>query len=328
MSFTFGFYDSIDHDRLYNAEQFAAMFDGVINDGVFEHVGDKFIVKPLTGMQITVGSGRAWFDRTWNYNDTELPLIVEASDLMLNRYDAVVIETDHTTSARLNQIKIIKGELATNPVKPTLTNNYLVGQHALAYIYVRKGTSVISAADIENVVGRTGCPFVTSILEVTNIDDLWDQWRGQWNRWYENETTTDEADWDQWWETKQQEFIDWFSTIRDLFKDTAAETLEAMSTKITSLQISAKYTLYANQWVTGTEQTFPLRQSLNIASITASSEPIIEFGPPATQNAANFQSLKKAIGALDKYVTEAGKITFYCYSKTPLVDIPIRLRGI
>ena len=64
MAVTYGFYDSLNHDRLYNAQQMSAIFDGIINDGVFMSVGNQFHTVAGTGMQVIVKSGRAWFDST------------------------------------------------------------------------------------------------------------------------------------------------------------------------------------------------------------------------------------------------------------------------
>ena len=41
MSLTGGFFNSKDHDRRYNAESISRLFDGIIEDGVYETYGDK-----------------------------------------------------------------------------------------------------------------------------------------------------------------------------------------------------------------------------------------------------------------------------------------------
>ena len=69
MSLTGGFFNSKDHDRRYNAESISRLFDGIIEDGVYETYGDKFIVRQASGMDVTIGSGRAWFDHCWIHND-------------------------------------------------------------------------------------------------------------------------------------------------------------------------------------------------------------------------------------------------------------------
>ena len=65
MALTYGFYNSQNGDRTYDAADISSIFDGV-NDGVFMSIGDAFIVSAANGMQVTVGSGRA-SDHTWTY---------------------------------------------------------------------------------------------------------------------------------------------------------------------------------------------------------------------------------------------------------------------
>lgn len=101
MAFTCGFFNSENGDRKYNAEQMSAIFDGIIADGVFTTIGDHMAVSAGTGMQVLVGTGKAWFDHTWNVNDAAYPLAIAASDVTLSRIDAIVLETNHSDSVRL-----------------------------------------------------------------------------------------------------------------------------------------------------------------------------------------------------------------------------------
>ena len=57
MSVTYGFYNSLNGDRKYNAEQVSSLFDGLIIDGVFASVGMAFAVKATTGITVNVGIG-------------------------------------------------------------------------------------------------------------------------------------------------------------------------------------------------------------------------------------------------------------------------------
>lgn len=185
MAFTYGFYNSLKGDRRYNAEQMSEIFDGILIDGIIPSIGQLFVVKTASNrMQITVGTGRAWFDHTWSKNDAVLLLIVPPCDVTRPRYDAVVLEVNH--NERVNSIKIVKGVPAVNPLKPTLVNEDKVHQYPLAYILVRAGTSEIKAADIENTVGRSPTPFATGVLETAPLDDLWNQWKGEFTDWFDN----------------------------------------------------------------------------------------------------------------------------------------------
>ena len=108
MSVTSGFFNSLNGDRKYNAEQMSAIFDGIINDGVFASVGTAFAVSADSGNVVMVGIGRAWFNSTWVLNDAILPITADESEILLDRYDAVVIEVNHTDSVRDGSIKIVK----------------------------------------------------------------------------------------------------------------------------------------------------------------------------------------------------------------------------
>lgn len=186
MAFTCGFFNSENGDRKYNAEQMSAIFDGIIADGVFTTIGDHMAVSAGTGMQVLVGTGKAWFDHTWNVNDAAYPLAIAASDVTLSRIDAIVLETNHSDSVRLNKLRVVQGTVASNPVKPTLTNSEKVHQHPLAWVTVAPGVTKIAASAIENAVGTAACPFVTGIIATTAIDDLFNQWNGEFDEWFEN----------------------------------------------------------------------------------------------------------------------------------------------
>ena len=210
MSVTYGFYNSINGDRKYNALEMSSIFDGIIVDGVY--IGDALNVQSSGGMGITVGIGRAWFDHTWTLNDSLLPLTLESSDVLLNRIDAVVLEINNNTEVRRNEIKIVKGAPASNPVRPTLVKSELLNQHPLAYISVPKGATSISQSNITNAVGTSECPFVTGVLEGMNIDNLVAQWGAQWAEWISSNTS---------------EFESWFQEMKDQLSNDAAGNLQA-----------------------------------------------------------------------------------------------------
>lgn len=186
MAFTCGFFNSENGDRKYNAEQMSAIFDGIIADGVFTTIGDHMAVSAGTGMQVLVGTGKAWFDHTWNVNDAAYPLAIAASDVTLSRIDAIVLETNHSDSVRLNKLRVVQGTVASSPAKPTLTNSEKVHQHPLAWVTVRPGVTQIAASAIENAVGTSACPFVTGIIATTSIDALFNQWNGEFDEWFDN----------------------------------------------------------------------------------------------------------------------------------------------
>lgn len=186
MAVTYGFYNSLNKDRMYNAEQMSSIFNGIITDGVFSTIGDALMTVAGTGMQVIVKPGRAWFNSTWTLNDAQLPLDVPAADVSLTRIDAVILEVNSAIATRANSIKVLKGTPSANPTKPTLSATETLHQYALAYITVGAGVTSITAANIEINVGKTSCPFITSVLQQTDITDLFNQWNAEFTTWFEN----------------------------------------------------------------------------------------------------------------------------------------------
>lgn len=186
MAVTYGFYNSLNKDRVYNAEQMSSIFNGIITDGVFASIGGSLMPIAGTGMQIVVKTGKCWFNSTWTLNDALLPLDIPAADVSLTRIDAVVVEINSAVSTRANTIKVIKGTPSANPAKPTLSNTETLHQYALGYVTVSAGVTSITADKIEVNVGKSTCPFITSVLQQTDITALFNQWDAEFNTWFEN----------------------------------------------------------------------------------------------------------------------------------------------
>ncbi len=94
MTYTSGFFNSVNHDRTYDADTFGSMFDGVINDGVFRTWGEGMIVRAVGGMTVTVGTGRAWFNHTWTVVTADERLTLPAASSSMSRIDSVVLRVD------------------------------------------------------------------------------------------------------------------------------------------------------------------------------------------------------------------------------------------
>lgn len=186
MAVTYGFYNSLNKDRVYNAEQMSSIFNGIITDGVFSTVGDALMPIAGTGMQVIVKTGRAWFNSTWTLNDAQLPLDIETADVSLTRIDAIVLEVNSAIESRVNSIKIVKGTPSANPAKPTMAASETLHQYALGYVTVAANVTSITGENIEVNVGKTGCPFITSVLQQVVIDDLFNQWTVEFETWFAN----------------------------------------------------------------------------------------------------------------------------------------------
>lgn len=235
---TSGFFDSIDHDRRYNASQISSIFDGIVQDGVYMSIGSCFQVREQTpnSMNIIIGSGRAWFKHVWILNDSDEIMKVDTSELLVDRIDTVVFDIDTSVQVRKGSIKIIKGEGSKNPVAPALTNIDGHWQFPLAHIRVEKDTAFIRQANITNLIGSSETPFVTGVIQTINTDMLLAQWRDEYRAWYENFT-----------EDTKTEMFNWFDTIKGLLGTDPAvqlaislaasnKMIESLTNRITQLE--------------------------------------------------------------------------------------------
>ena len=155
MAVTSGFFDAVDHDRLYNAEDVGSLLDGVISDGILGTYGGHFeVTHQSSGLNINVASGRGWFKNTWIKNDDDLTLTAEENTYSYHRIDTVVIDINKTDAVRANTILIVKGGSSA----PTLIDEAAHKQYPIADIKV-DASEIIEITD-----RRTETPYATSPL--------------------------------------------------------------------------------------------------------------------------------------------------------------------
>lgn len=227
--FTFGFYNSIDEDRLYDAVQVSQIFDGIISDGVYEQYKHAMILKVNSEGEVYVQPGRAWLNHTWNYVDSDT--IIEGapeSDVIYPRIDAVVIDIQANIDSRTNAIIWVKGEAGSNPKKPTMINTYDHHQYPLGYITREPGVEAIKQANVENTVGTSELPFVTGIIQTLDIDELILQWKAQWEDFLNG---------------KKWEITTWFNNLKDYLDENAEVKLTNAVMDVTKKEFEHYYGL-------------------------------------------------------------------------------------
>nr|DAT95057.1 MAG TPA: Receptor Binding Protein [Caudoviricetes sp.] len=204
MAVTYGFYNSVNGDRKYDATQISSMFDGLIIDGVFSSIGTCFAVKAKNNITVEVGIGKAWFNHTWIYNDAILPVTLPVADPLLDRIDAIVIEIDSSDSVRENSIKTVMGIASSTPKEPFLKKEPNIHQYPICYIYRKRATANILQEHITNKVGSPDCPFIIGVLKTINLTQL----LGQWENELSNFTQNKRAEFDSWWGDLQNDTIE------------------------------------------------------------------------------------------------------------------------
>lgn len=244
MSIKSGFYNSFNHDRKYNAEDFGRIFDGLIKDGIYMGFGDAFRVSPYDSesMKIQVGTGRAWFNHTWMVSENPTILTIDRAEIATKRIDSVIIEINKTTEVRNSSIVIVKGTPSANPTPPAIEQTSDIKRYILANIKLNENVTKITASDIENMIGRDSTPYVTGIIQTINIDRLVDQWNSQWDDFKRSETEEINA----WQNTAKSQIDTWGrdlvnysenkkATIDDWYNTNTREMLTYMVNKKSEL---------------------------------------------------------------------------------------------
>lgn len=194
MAVTYGFFNSVNGDRTYNADQMSEYFDGLISNGVYESVGGALQVTAGSGMTVNVASGRGIINCKWLNNDAVVNLTITQANAILNRYTAVVLRLDIVN--RLMTITTKDGTPASSPVKPSMQNDGSAVELCLAYVYVGAGVTSISQSNITDMRASELCGWVTGIVQQVDTSTLFLQWQTA-------------------YEEQYQAFETWFSSLTD-----------------------------------------------------------------------------------------------------------------
>lgn len=204
MSVTSGFFDSVDGDRKYDADQMSTYFEGLVSNGIYENIGNRFVVHAGTGMTVTVGSGRALIDSHWIKSDAQVTLNLDPADVQLDRIDAIALRLDR--NERNITIVVKTGTPSLSPQAPTISRTQNVFELYLAYVYI--GRSITRITDLRS---SSLCGWVTGIIKQVDTSDLFDQWETA----YENYYYTSTNEFDAYMQAKKTEFETWFTSLTE-----------------------------------------------------------------------------------------------------------------
>lgn len=151
MSITYGFFNSVNGDRVYNADDFNSCIDAIASNGIFKRNGGGLQVGVNTGMSVQILDGYARFNGYWIKNDAITNLTISAADATNPRIDAVVLRVD--TSARTVTIAVKTGTAAATPTSPEMTRTETVKEYCLATVAVAANTTQIQQANITDTRG-------------------------------------------------------------------------------------------------------------------------------------------------------------------------------
>ena len=309
MSLTGGFFNSKDHDRRYNAESISRLFDGIIEDGVYETYGDKFIVRQASGMDVKIGSGRAWFDHCWILNDSKYRISIDSSEVVLDRLDTIVIDVDHSTSVRAVSFKVVRGIPASSPVAAELVNEEDHKQHPICRILVKAGATEITDANITNLVGTSECPFVIGVLKVLKADELLAQWASDYSQW----KAANDNDFKKWQASEEAAFMEWLSDLTGSI-DPSSDVATQIITELNNIKMRYKaVTIEPSDWESCDETfnglTYHAKKNIPVIGVT---ENYTACWLEVTSGAALYQeAVVSGLGSFTIYSEEAEEVAMH-----------------
>ena len=164
------------YDRVYNSEDVTSYLDKIVGSGVFPTPATQLQAIAGTGMQVIVKEGQGWINGHKIINTADLPISVDASDVLLDRIDRVIFYADSTT--REMGISILKGTNAISPVAPALTRSETRYEMSLATVYIAKNITAITDAMITDTRADSEvCGWVAGLINQIDTAALFEQYR-------------------------------------------------------------------------------------------------------------------------------------------------------
>lgn len=209
-----GFFDAINYDRTYSADDMNKPYSRVLADGVFatntgDPSSDLQVVSAGSGMQITVQQGQGIFASKWFENQSSILITIPANNAVNPRFDSVLVQVDKRTSGRVGNIVYRTGTASADPQPPDIGTVANVIEYRLANIYVAPGANTINNDAITDLRGSAACPWVTGLIQQVDTSTLWQQFYAA----YQNQFNEFTADYTEYTEEQRQAWEDFLSTL-------------------------------------------------------------------------------------------------------------------
>ena len=310
MSEKCSFFNSVDGDRLYNADDWASYFATFISNGVFPDPSSQLqVLANGTNMELSVQPGNA-FINGYRYAIVDEPysLTIPEANPTKTRIDRIVVRWSR--AARRIYIDILEGEPGAG-VPRAVTQDYDTWELALANVTVGASTLVLSQANIEDTRGSADCGIVAWMVG------------------------SDGVDYAAFWVQMQTRFNDWVNQcIAQTQGDGDIPTLAGLGVQLSDLCPQTLSGTFSFQGWQGEGDLYTqgiLPASLTVVSgssviaLEDSTEAYIDVDMrnATSSNATDLQDAWALIGRV--YVDDTG-VHAVCYGESPLIDLPFLLR--
>ena len=224
MAFKCGFFNSVNGDRKYNADEMSNPYKEIVSNGVLAKTDDSdgFQVQADGGLKIILKKGSGIFAGKWAILDADMSLTIP-THVTMTRIDSVIVRIDNNENVRNGSIEYVQGEASTNPVAPELTRTSSVTEYRLANITVEANITTLSQSKIKDTRPTSECGFVTNLLQDSDITATFRQWEAQFQEWLiasKTEWDQEQREYEAWTSNKRWEFDTWYDNIKDTLSKT------------------------------------------------------------------------------------------------------------
>lgn len=172
-----GFYDAVNGDRTYSADDMNKPYKKVVSDGVFATPqgtpSSELQVVAGSGMAVNVQKGNGICAGKWFENNSLVSFIVPKNSALTPRIDSVIMQVDTRNTGRVGNLVYRTGTAASDPVPPEINTISTVKEYRLANITVAAGASSISDSVITDMRGSAECPWISALIIQPDTSTLW-----------------------------------------------------------------------------------------------------------------------------------------------------------
>ena len=184
----YGFFNSVNGDRTYDADDISNFFFNLISDGVFVNPSASLQVTAYSGMTVAIEPGYGMIKAKYITNDSPFYLTLDSADPTNPRLDRIVLGLNYADRSITAYVK--KGTAASSPTAPVLTRTAgVLWEISLATISVSAGATAITQADITDDRGNSElCGYVTGMIQQIDTSALFAQFTAAFYQWFNNLT--------------------------------------------------------------------------------------------------------------------------------------------
>lgn len=181
-----GFFDSVNGDRKYSADEMNRPYKRIITEGIFatpqgSPSTDFQVFSANDGMKIVVKKGEGLVSGKWVASEDDIIITVPENGGTLARKDSVFLRVDNTLNTRTASIQYRTGGI--NP--PPKEENLQIKEYRIANISVSPGATNVNQDAINDRRGSSDCPWITSLIEQVDTSTLFVQYQAAYQAYFD-----------------------------------------------------------------------------------------------------------------------------------------------